>query len=101
MLMIAEHIAPIADRFAQRAEAIFERYDFKWAGRTFDAPDYRPDKAEILNRTYHLMDCALKHLEEHPDSNSIRVSTGRIVVHIFRPREDSLVNDVHFSLDIL
>jgi hypothetical protein len=101
-MKLSNYVQTTAETFAKRAEAIFERYDFKWAGKTFGAPDYIPDKTEILNRTYYLIDCGLEYLDEHPELKTCRISTGRIVVHVFRPRSDATeLGEVYFSLDII
>lgn len=100
LLKTSLHVVVDAEAFAKRAEAIFERYDFKWAGKTFGDPDYLPTKAEILDRVNHLIDRAVEVFDEYPTCNISTQSMGRIVVIAHRSPDTNILYDVSLSLDI-
>jgi hypothetical protein len=100
-MKLTTYVRTEAEKFAQRAEAIFERYDFKWGSKTAGGPDYLPDKTEILNLVLSLLDRAGEIFSEQPDCHVSTQSTGRIVIIAYRPEDGGdVLYDVSFSLDI-
>lgn len=100
-MKLSNYVAAEAVRFAHRADAIFGRYEFKWAGKTVGDPDYRPNKTEILNRVHHLVDCCIEAFDEFPDCKISTQSMGRITVIAHRSEDTNWLYDVSFSLDII
>lgn len=97
-MKITKTVRDEIELFAARAEAIFEVYNFKWMG---DGQEYVPNRAQILDSVYRLIDRAGEIFDEHSDIPLLVQEIGRLVVVAYRPPESSdILSAVTVSLDI-
>jgi hypothetical protein len=98
MLTIHPAVIAQAERFAKVAHPIFNKHNWSW----WDSGDCTPTEESILKVTNENLQAALENLEKYSTREFTNVSSGRIHICMYRPRNGAEeVYDVDITLDIL